>query len=162
MGPGNVLMSHQQYFQQVSIGPGKRPLHLICKAYALLRRRLLLSFRYKVFLILLDPFFQFPFTVVSRDSLTVSFQHGMEPSASKCQCACVCVCVCLGWRSHFLFCHAWSSLLRTGLFSGCCCELLPVVASLVAKHRLWLPMLRVLWHVGLHALWRTDSSQTRG
>ena len=86
-------------------------------------------------------FFQFPFPVVSRESLTVSPSNmGGSPSAKEMS---VCMCVCLlGWRSHF-FCHAWSSLLRmafslvaaSGSYSRAVVLRLPTVLAPLAAER---------------------------
>ena len=62
-------------------------------------------------------FFQFPFPVVSRESLTVSpsnMDGALQPR--KCQCACVCVCVGVE-KSLFLPCLVF--IAAHGLFSSC-------------------------------------------
>ena len=60
-------------------------------------------------------FFQFPFPVVSRESLTVSPSNmGGSPSAKE-MSVCMCVCVCWGGEVTFfamlgLHCCAWPFL----------------------------------------------------
>ena len=113
-------------------------------------------------------FFQFPFPVVSRESLTVSPSNmGGSPSAKE-MSVCMCVCVCVGVeKSLFLPCLVF--IVAHGLFSSCSKRELFSSCGSQASHCAGSSCCRARalgahasGAVGLIVLWHMDSSQTRG